>query len=318
MSESPFSPTLPSLQLAWDSVSSGTFKECPRRYKLAILDQWRSREENVDLAFGIWLHEGRETYHLARSRGLSHDDAVCASLDYVLRATWDTRLGRPWQGDERKNRFTLARTLVWYLDHWEQDPLTTLARSDGRPMVELSFRFGLGLHASTGEEFVLCGHLDRVASYGVGAGAQVWVNDLKSTKSSLDEGSSGYFFGGFSPDNQISLYAYAASIVLEKPASGVMLDGAQVAQEFSRFARAPITRTRAQLDEWFEGFREMLERADTYAQRGDWPMNDRACFRCPFRRVCALPPGERAGALERDFVKREWNPLRVRGENDAV
>ena len=311
MADSAFSEKLPTLQLFWDSVSSGLMKECAYKYMLAQIEGWRSREDNIDLTFGILLHEGREMYYRSRARGVSHDDSLVLVLDQVLTSSWDEKLNRPWQGDERKNRYTLCRSLVWYLDHFENDPLETRIMRDGKPMVELSFRFGLGFFSSTNEEFHLCGHLDRVADY---SGLQVWVNDTKTTKSSLDEGSSSWFFKGFTPDNQVSLYSYAASVVLEKPASGVMLDGVQIAQDFTRIARAPITRTRAQLAEWLDNFREMLDRANRYAMAGKWPQNDKACFRCSFRRVCALPPAERPGALSRDFVKRPWNPLAVRGE----
>jgi hypothetical protein len=312
MQEETFSKVLPALQLAWDSVSSGEFKRCPRAYQLGILLGYQSRERSVDLDFGIFLHSGREAYYYARHEGgLSHDDAVVHAVEVVMTMTWDLALDRPWQGDERKNRFTLIRTLVWYLDHWEHDPLTTLRFSDGRPMVEMSFRIPLNFHSqSTGEEFILCGHLDRVGE----TAGQVWVNDLKSTKSSLDEGSSGFFFSSFTPDNQISLYTFAGQLVLSKMAQGILLDGAQVAMGFSRFARAGIPRTQSQLYEWKVGFFAMLREAEQCAQEGFWRMNEKVCFRCQFRPVCSLPPGSREDYLEKHYTKREWDPLAVRGE----
>jgi hypothetical protein len=311
MQEETFSRVLPTLQLAWDSVSSGEFKRCPRAYQLGILLGYQSRERSVDLDFGIFLHSGREDYYHARASGLSHDDAVVRAVETVMTLTWDTVLDRPWQGDERKNRFTLIRTLVWYLDHWENDPLTTLTFSDGRPMVEMSFRIPLNFSTmSTGEEFILCGHLDRVGE----TAGQVWVNDLKSTKSSLDEGSSSFFFAGFTPDNQISLYAFASQAVLARAAYSILLDGAQVAMGFSRFARSPISRTPSQLQEWLRGFQVMLREAEQCAQAAFWRMNEKACFRCQFRQVCALPPASRDDFLDKNFTKREWDPLAVRGE----
>ena len=306
---SSFSQKLPGFQLAWDSTSLGELKRCPRAYQLSLVEGWQSRAENVHLAFGILVHAGRELYYRRRALGESHDDAVLAVVNYLLETTWDHALSRPsFVGSEQKNRFTLLRTMVWYLDHWEHDPLTTLLDAQGRPMVELSFRFRLG--EAQGEEVLLCGHLDRVGEIG----GQVWVNDLKTTKSSLDEGSSGYFFSGFSPDNQVSLYTFASQIVLARPAVGVMLDGAQVAQSFSRFARSPIVRTKSQLAEWLQGLQVMLGQAESYALRAFWPMNEKACYNCQFRHVCALPPAARAAALERDYVKRVWNPLVSRGE----
>ena len=310
---SSFSTQLPALQLAWDSTSSGAFKKCPRLYQYMIVEGWRSSTDNVHLTFGILLHEARELYAKLMARGESHDDAVVTVCTRLMNDTWDLVLDRPWQGSEQKNRYTLIMSVVWLLDKLEDDPLTTMLYDDGRPMVEVSFRFELGKRsASTGEQYIVCGHLDRVAEYG--AGGPVWIDDTKTTRSTLTEDSAKWFFLGFSPDNQVSLYTYAAQIILPRRAEGVLIDGVQVASTFSRHARAPVTRTRAQLDEWRTGFDAMLEQAERYAIAQFWPMNEAACFGCTFRGVCSLPPAERAQRLARDFVKRIWDPLRVRGE----
>jgi hypothetical protein len=313
LANSSFSAQLPALQLAWDSVSSGAFKKCPRFYELSIVQSWRSREDNVHLTFGILLHEARELYAKLRAKGFEHDDAVTWVVTRLMNETWDEQLDRPWQGSEQKNRYTLIMSVVWLLDKLEDDPLTTMLYDNGRPMVEVSFRFSFGQCAlQTGEEYVLCGHLDRVAEYG--PGGPVWINDTKTTKATLSEDSAKWFFMSFSPDNQVSLYTFASQIVLPRRAEGVLIDGVQVAQTFSRHARAPVTRTKSQIDEWLVGFRLMLVQAESYAEHGFWPMNEAACFNCAFRGVCSLPPAERPARLARDFVKRVWDPLRVRGE----
>lgn len=307
---SSFSTKLPGFQLAYDSTSLGELMRCPRAYQLGIVAGWRAASENVHLEFGILLHAGRELYYKLRAGSASHDEAVVAVVRYLLTATWDEVLDRPsFIGNETKNRFTLLRTMVWYLDERaENDPLVTLLDAEGRPMVERSFR--LELFTAGSETILLCGHLDRVGEIN----GQVWINDLKSTKSSLSEGSSGYFFDTFSPDNQMDTYIFAGSIVLPRPASGILLDGAQVAQDFSRFARAPITRTKSQLAEWLQDTKELIARAEQYALRAHWPMNRKACYNCQFRRVCRLPPALREEELGKSYVKREWNPLIVRGE----
>jgi hypothetical protein len=35
-----FSPSIPGLQFAFDSVSLGLLKECPRKYQYTILEGW--------------------------------------------------------------------------------------------------------------------------------------------------------------------------------------------------------------------------------------------------------------------------------------
>lgn len=311
---SSFSSKLPMLQTSWDSVSSGEAKKCWRRYQYAILDGWTTQEENVHLTFGILLHEARELYYRQRALGSDHEYALIATLQNVMTKTWDEKTNRPWAGEGAKNRFTLMRSIVWLLDELVDDPLVTLIDAQGRPMVEVSFRYGLDVSArETGEEYILCGHLDRVASYG--ADGPVWVNDTKTTKRSLAEESKQYFFFDFTPDNQVSLYSFASKVVLSLPAQGVIIDALQVAQTFTRLARAPVMRTNAQIDEWRRGFDTMLEDAERNALRDFWPMNEKSCYNCPFRRVCSVPPAEREGVLQRHYMKRPlWDPLQSRGE----
>jgi hypothetical protein len=307
---SAFSPQLPTLQLAWDSVSIGALKTCPRFYELSIVRGWRSRGTAVDLDFGIFLHSARERYYHARAFGEDHNAAQLKALSWLLEATWNSELNRPWQGDQYKNRYTLARTLVWYLEQWgaRADPLEQVILANGRPAVEVSFRFelGYGPEGSEGEGFSLCGHLDRLVRFNSG----LWVSDLKSTRHTLDTS----YFQQFSPDNQMSLYTLAGQVVCGERTSGIIIDAAQVAVGFTRFARGLVQRTEAQLEEWLKGLQVLLGQAEQYARANFWPQNDKACFRCPFRPICGRTPHVREQWLKADFLQRLWDPLQVRGD----
>jgi hypothetical protein len=304
-----FSSTLPTLQLAFDSVSSGTLKECPRKYQLAIVEGWQSRSKNIHLEFGILMHSAREEYYHLRARGGSHEEGVLAALNFVLCETWDLELDRPkaiFAEDSYKNRFTAARTIVWYLDQWENDPLETIILANGKPAVEVSFQYPLGVEAGTGEQFVHCGHIDRLVRFQ----DKLWGSDLKTSKNDLNS----YFFASFTPDNQLSGYSFAGKIILDEPTAGIIVDGAQVAVGFSRFARGLVLRSQAQLDEWFQGFVVMLRQAEQYARANFWPMNEKACYGCSFRGICSHSPQVREKWLAADFVKRIWNPIITRGD----
>ena len=325
-----FSEQLPTLQLAWDSVSLGALKTCPRLYQLSIVEGWRSREEAVDLEFGILAHSGRERYYHARANGSDHDTSVSLALDFVLTASWDSELDRPravFCQDSYKNRFTLARTLVWYLDQWQQDPLEQVILASGKPAVEVSFRFELDFGPDYGWQWIssqpdvpgsqsghneqtvhyaLCGHLDRLVRFN----ERLWVSDLKTTKS--EPGS--WFFEHFSPDNQMSLYSLAGKVVAGEPTAGVIVDATQVAVGFSRFRRGLIARTEAQLEEWLHSLRVLLRQAEQYARENFWPQNDRACYRCQFRSVCGRTPQVRESILASEFTKRTWDPTQARGD----
>lgn len=316
---SAFSSKLPTLQLAWDSTSLGDFKKCARYYQLRMVDGWSSKTRSVDLDFGIWLHSARERYYHARAAAASHEQALDAALQYVLCATWDQQLDRPWKGDSAKNRFTLVQCLIDYCDKWEHDPLCTVILASGKPAVEVSFRFGLGfgpttaynVHTDEGgeleEEFSLCGHLDRIVEFQ----GRSWGSDLKSTRNSLDS----FYFAQFSPDNQMSCYSLAGRVVLKSKLAGMIIDACQVlATQPPRFARALVERTEAQLAEFARGLHYYLRLAEKCARDNFWPMNEKACFRCEFRGICDKAPSVREQWLKADFVKRVWDPLKARGD----
>jgi hypothetical protein len=316
-----FSPTLPTLQLYWDSTSLGALKRCPRYYQLANVEGWTRKGEGgrVDLDFGIWLHAGRERYYHARASGSTHETGVDAALQYVLTVTYDPVTGRPWQGDSYKNRFTLARTLLDYLDKWEHDPLVTVILDNKKPAVEMTFKFPLGQFARHDteyrtvepEEFFLCGHLDRVVEFQ----GKTYISDLKSTRHDLGD----RYWKQFLLSNQFNIYTIAGNVVLKSKVAGLIVDACQVlVTEPARFGRRIIEKTEAQLDEFMRSLRVLLDQAQSYAKANFWPQNEQACFQygrpCEFLEICARAPSVRTQWLKADFTTRVWNPLIERGD----
>lgn len=307
-----FSRLTPGLQLAWDSVSRGAAKKCWRYYQLSIVQGWASRRQSVDLAFGIEMHASRERYYHAKAEGKSHDEGVEAAVQYALEATWDRQLSRPIVWDNpQKNRLTLLRSIVWYLDEVaEEDSLETIILQNGKPAVELSLKAESGFNSSKGEQFLLCGHVDRAVTIN----NLPFPTDLKTTKSTIGTEASDYF-GQFSPDDQMTGYTWLYSKVYGVPVTGVIIDAVQVAVGFSRFARGHTGRSAGQISEWLEGVEELFVRAEEYAVRGFYPMNERSCFLCEFRStVCSRSPSSREAVLRDGFVKRTWDPLQARGD----
>jgi hypothetical protein len=296
-----FSRELPGLQLQVNSSSLGPFKECPRKYYYSILLGLRPREAKVDLQFGTWVHEARAGYDMLRNDGADHEQAVEAVLESLLKATWNSELGRPWFSESpQKTRIGLLRTMVWYFDQFgESDPFQTLRLADGKPAVELGFKFDSGVHAeSTGEPIQFYGTLDRIASMN----GEVFLLDTKTTKSTVNQ----QFLQLFSPDNQFSLYIIAARTATALPIRSLVLDAIQIGTDFSRFQRGLVQRTDDQCEEWLEDASEVLRSMERAALRQYWPQNDKSCGfygGCQFRQVCGSSPARRQQMLDREFVK---------------
>ena len=50
----------PALQHAWDTVSTGALKECPRFYQLSVLEGWTPKSLNIHNYFGLLAHSALE------------------------------------------------------------------------------------------------------------------------------------------------------------------------------------------------------------------------------------------------------------------
>jgi len=352
--EDHFSSSLPGFQTAWDSTSLGLIKECPRKYYYSSVLGLRhnrtkdSFQPNPHLKFGILYHRGHEHYEKAKAAGMPHEEALTTSLQAVLSEAgqWEIEIysddnGAPFShysgtydkeealtqaldlypeaeyvarwlpfeaSDDLKTTYILMQALVFYYEHYRNDPAKTLILADGSPALELSFNFPIPSDLTRADEPILmCGHLDRVVEFL----EKIWVVDYKTSKTTM----STKYFNGYSPGNQMSLYTFGSQIVLGEPASGVMIDGVQVAKGFARFARGFAPRSRANLSEWFEDFNTWLKIAYRFAEEGNWPQNDTACSKfagCQFRNICANSPAARERYIRSDFHQEYWRPLEAR------
>lgn len=307
-----FSSQFPGLQLAIDSTSLGEFKTCPRKYYYSIILGLQPKETSVHLTFGLLMHSSVERYHHHKAAGLSHDDAVSMAIGWMLKETWNSALKRPsLQGDTYKNRLTLLRTLVWYFDQYgDNDTLETVVLANGKPAVELSFSFDSGYRTRlTGEMVQFCGHLDRLAKLN----GEVYIPDLKTTKSEL----SPYFWQQFNPNNQFGMYTLAGAVVYNQPVKGLIVDGAQVLVNSSRFARHMVAMDESRIAEWHRDAIWNVRLMEGCAEQAYWPQNDKSCGNyggCPFLGICARPTHSRDAWLKSEFKPRVWDPLMRRGD----
>lgn len=297
MTESPFLPD--GRQWAWNSTSLEPAKACARKYYYQVVLGLRSRSRSVDLEFGKHYATALELYHKFRADNWDHDDALAEVVRTTISNTWED--DRPWETyNNNKNRFTLIRSIVWYLEEYHNDPCKTVILADGTPAVELAFKFKLT------DEIWLAGHLDRIVEYA----GDYYVQDQKTTGASMGS----YYFKRYSPNNQMSLYTIAAEVIWSNPVRGVMIDAAQIAVGFTRFERGFSFRTKAQSEEWLRDTQYAIERI-WEAERHGWPMNDSACMMyggCEFREVCSKDPHVRKEFLATGFEERRYSPLEVR------
>jgi hypothetical protein len=320
MPQSPFLPGT-KIQYAWDSTSLGYLKACPRLYEYTMLQGWVPKDESIHLRFGSEYHTAIQDFENLRAEGWTFDDAVRETVWRLLVRTDDWEVDHSEKPGNYKNPKSLLFMVVCYLDEYRNDPCKTLILDNGKPAVELSFRFELdwgplqdrNVQAINGPQpYLLCGHLDRVVTFN----DDTFILDHKTTTTTPTD----YFFNGFSPSNQMTLYAFAGKVVLGTAVSGVIVEAAQIClEEPDKFVRRPVYVPDDRFDEWLGDLEYHLNAAEAYAAADHWPQNDTACGMyggCKFREICSKAPSVRERLLPSKFVKLEekdrWNPLQSR------
>lgn len=324
----PFRP-LPSGQLvqyAWDSVSITAALACWRRYQFQIKEGWQPRGENfaVALNFGLAFHSGAEDYHNAKFAGMDHQDALNHTITQRITDPNVLALPTPEQiahiKDEQdedddgitlrnsrmRTRYHLLRAVVWYLEHYADDPYQTV-EVNGAAGTEVSFRLELPALIG-GEPAVLSGHLDRVAEHN----GYLYVLDYKTTKSISNQ-----FFDTYKISHQLTGYSFAGKVVMDRPTMGVVVDGIGLLAGSVRFGREPQQRTEGQYNEYLETLQHLVfdqaERLAITHEDADYPMNTSSCYFCQYKQVCNQPPEYRRRYLKSHFEQRKaWNPLENR------
>jgi hypothetical protein len=306
-----FSQSIPAHQLAYDSVSSGALITCPRYYQYSIVYGIAGSGDVIDLTFGIMYHSCLEFYDRCKVDGMSHDEALLNAAHKALTLTWNFKLKRPWFSDHpTKNRFTLIRSVVWYLLHFENDSLKTVIFADGTPAVEKSFRFELGkVSGLTHEPYLYTGHIDKLVEWH----ERIRIVDRKTTKYQL---ASEYFLP-FANDNQMSGYSYGGKVVYTQDIDGVIIDAAQIGAGFTRFQRSEIDIHPTELDEWMKDIWYYIGENEKFVKDNYWPKNRKSCFRynrpCEFLGVCTSRNSVRETLLTSGkYVRRVWDPLKTR------
>jgi hypothetical protein len=307
-----------SRQFAFDNTSLSIFKECPRKYQLSILNGYRADHEAPPLLFGGWLHLGIEEYDHKIADGVEHQAALRLAVRLLLEATVTrsktedgTEAFSPWTGDAKyRTRATLIRSLVWYCEHYQSDPLETLVLPDGRKALELSFQMALPKFFHLDKPYLYCGHIDKIATY---SSLGLFIQERKHTVQSMGS----YYFDRYNPNSQITGYVFSGGTLVSQKINGAVIDAVQVAIDFSRCARSIQYRHPAQLDEWFQDTLVWITRIEQAQASGSFPMNTESCHKfagCQFRPVCSKHPGVRQSVLDTLFVKKGWDPLKVRGK----
>ena len=299
-------------QHAWDATSVSAYEKCPRFYKLRHLDGWQPRNRSEHLTFGGVFASALESFYKLLAADMPREDALRQVTREALAATWlydidpetgEASGGHPWLSlHASKTRETLIRSIVWYIDHFENDATEIVTLANGKAAAELSFSVPLS------DDLLYCGHIDRLVNYSGGK----YVMDQKTTGTTITP----RFFEAFKPDVQMGGYTWAGKQIFDLPVSGVIIDAVQIAVGFTRFQRGFVPYPEPLLDEWLANTLHTISEAKRSHEESNYPMRRTSCGNyggCEFRRVCSRIPHHRDNILHSEFERApRWDPLQRR------
>lgn len=268
------------------------FKACPRKYLYGVLLARGKGSDDPDLRFGSLIHAAKAIFETNKARGAEHDMALQGAFRFLLTETWDHVRAKPgFTEDPLKNRATLLRTFVWYVDQYREDACETATLPSGKPAVEVAFEFDSGVRGVADEQVTFVGTIDRIVTFN----GTTLISDTKTSSNAKYLTARNY-----TPDGQFSLYVAAASVCFGIEADGILLDGIEVGPNATSFRREIVPRPREVIEEWLDDARVHLRRLSEAFARNEWPQNDSACGMyggCRFRHVCGASPAERQDLL---------------------
>jgi hypothetical protein len=294
----------PNVQRVWSSSSLSTLAECPRKYELSYVEGWTGKEENLDFEFGIAWHRLMESYWMGRFAGQDHEELLRELVPIALNWKLPTP-SRPNQAG--KTPMGLARSLVWYFEHYEHDEIEQIVNLNAGPAIEMKFNFFLDLMNPDGEPYQIQGYLDQMRYFN--EIRCVW--DYKTTSGSISD----YYMARFDVDIQNHIYTLAARSLSDEDYTLFMADIIGVGVTYTDFSRHSVEVTRGELIEALNDITYWIREAERFAEHNYYPKNTKACNFCQFNGVCNKDPSVRIKFLYADFEGKRRKFVEERNSN---
>lgn len=292
----------PDFPMTIDNTMRSSFVKCPQLYFRTYFQHWKPIQESVDLvagkAFAAGVEEVRKEFHERGNK--DHDDCIAIGVQRLITEYGD------FEPPERHVK-TLDR-MVGALDEYFRNYGFATDHiqphfHDGKPAVEFSFAIPIPgtSHPTTGDPIIYTGRFDMLGVYN----GALFVVDEKTTK---QLGQS--WIKSWALASQFTGYCWAAK-EYGYPVAGAIIRGISILK--TKYGHAESLQYRPQwfIDRWLTQLAKDVARMIEAWKSEDWEYNlDNSCNAyggCPLVDVCNSQNSVRV--LERDFVKRVWDPL---------
>ncbi len=284
-----------------DSTMISAFRSCPHQYNEAYRNHWKPIGESIDLVAGKAFASGIEL-----ARKAFHDDNKTLEESLQLGVIELIREWGDFEAPENhaKQLDRMIGALDEYFKHYgfSTDHIQPLI-SNGKSAVEFSFALPIPgtEHPTTGQPILYTGRFDMLGLYN----NQLFIVDEKTTKQLGATWNKNWIMR-----SQITAYCWAAR-QYDYPVAGAIIRGISILKTKYGHAESIQYRSDAFIEKWLIQVRKDINRMVGCWKDGYWDYNfDSSCTGyggCRFQEACTSNDEQKV--LERDFVKRIWDPL---------
>lgn len=306
---------------------------CFREFYRLVVKGYKAKDVykgDYSMAYGSAIHKFLEGYYGCKPL----EDCIKMATDYY----------RPFNDTVkysiREFRYVenLIKTCNEYRKHYpralENINNIMLDSNDFQPHLDIKdkqtieYKFAITLHETDKYILVLTGTVDLVCSY---AGIEILLVDHKSTSTSVEYADD--FFSNYALDIQTMLYSkvYKESlklnyypmvlingIFISKPTQKAEKEGIFDGVEFKR--SPPISYSSEQMEQFNIWFDRQISLINDHLYESfinaENDFNLASCksgkYNCQFLNVCKLPTKFHQGALDNNFIVKQYNPLEFR------
>lgn len=291
----------------YDNSILSAYKDCPRKYQLRYLMDWRSEGTSMPLVFGLSWHSGQDVvWQYARKVSGEQELANLAMVKFY--ETWEAE-GLPAELDmEQIERYAPRTPLIAH------EMYAGYIRDRWKILMEaqvLAVEQPFAVPMPGREDTWYVGRLDKVIDFN----SQVLVIEHKTTTSYKKDGGfqTAYVESWFS-DAQMKGYQFGGGLYFNG-LSQVWVDAALVhKKEHKHFRFIPVAHQMPIIEEWIADTDKWIARLELDTAKEYFPKNENACFgkygRCPFVDICrSIPDNALPEEPPPGFIIEKWSPF---------
>jgi hypothetical protein len=292
-----------------------SYKDCPRKYYLRHILNWRSAGTSLPLTFGLAWHAAMDVVW-QHAKQLSERELPEYALAKFLE-TWEEQGLNAQLGLEEIEKM-LPRTPSVALEM-----LRAYVNTRGRMLQEAEVLaveqpFAVPLPSMLDVWYV--GKLDKIVRYN----GQLLVLEHKTTTAYKKDGGfqTAYVEGWFS-DSQVKGYQFGGALFFPG-LKQVWVDAALVhKQVHNAFRFVPVEHGAPLLQEWIDDTRDWIGRVQRDYARGYFPKNENSCMgkfgACPYLDICrTTPKPQDLKAPPEGYLEERWEPFDLLGLDKLV